>query len=277
MILITGANGTVGNEVARQLVAAGVPFRAFVRSEAKAKNLPAGIAEIAIGDFAKPATLDAALQGVDRVFLASFDSPELPDLQGNFIDAAKRVGVRHIARLSAMGADPEASTQLIQWHGLAERRLESSRLSFTHLRPNWFMQNFLLYAIGGVIRLPVGDAKTSFVDVRDIAAVAVKTLVREGHEGKTYTLTGPQALTHNEVAAELSAATGKTVKYEAVPPAKWAESWPESLVELYAVCAAGEHAEVTPAVERVTGKPSCSFASFARDFAPALTTAVSAG
>lgn len=283
MILITGANSPVGQEVARQLLDAGERCRLFLRNPA---SLPAGLegkAEVLSGDFTRPDSIKRALEGVSRLYLTSFDHPATVQGQGNAIDAAKAAGVEHVVRLSAPAADPDSPINFAQWHGRCERLLEGSGLSYTHLRPNWYMQNFLYYAAGGVIRLPVGAARVSFIDARDIAAVAVAALSRPGHAGKTYALTGPQALTHAEVAAELAAATGRAFRFEDVALSDFVREmkdrgepdwWIAANVDLFGRIVTGENAGVTDEVERVTGRPAIAFAEFARDHADRLRALV---
>ncbi len=180
MILITGVTGTVGRAVLEQ--AAGVPARVLIRDAARAAAFE-DVAEVAIGDFADPASLEAAVAGIDAAFMASFDGAEQLALQGNLIAAAKHAGVRHMVRLSALSSDENAEAALARWHGVADRQLVGSGLGYTLLRPGLFAQNLLEYAASGAIALPVGETRVSFIDVRDIAAVAVKALTEPGHGG----------------------------------------------------------------------------------------------
>ena len=170
MILITGANSPLGQEIARRLLESGQCFRLFLRAPV---SLPADLrdkAGLVAGDFARTETLPPALEGVDRVYLTSFDHPDTVSAQKTMIDAAKSAGVERIVRLSAPAADPDSPVNFAGWHGRAEKILEQSGLAYTHLRPNWYMQNFFEYAAGGVIRLTVAEAGLSLIDARDIAA-----------------------------------------------------------------------------------------------------------
>src|SRR5260370_19438183 len=145
--------------------------------------------------------------------------PSQVALANAFVDAAKRAGVRHVGKLSAIGADAAPLYTFGKWHAANEQHIRESGLAFTFLRPNSFMQNFITYfqPHDGTIYLPWGNGKASFVDTRDIAAVAAEALTSDGHEGKTYTLTGPAALGIAEVASILSEGAGREINYIDVP------------------------------------------------------------
>jgi uncharacterized protein YbjT (DUF2867 family) len=279
-ILVTGATGTIGSETARQLQARGEPIRILVRDAARGPEAGESI-EVSVGDFATPESLDAALNGIERVFLASFDSPDQPKLQRNVITAAKRHGVHHIVRMSTIAVHEKRHLPIFGWHSDCERQLEESGLAFTHLRPSWVMQNFQSFVVGDMIRLPAGDGRVGFVDARDIAAVAVEALTTPGHEGKAYELTGPEALSHSDVADQLSAAAGRSIIYENISPEayekeKAAQGWPrasiDTMLALFADIRTGIDSIVTDTVESVTGRPALSFQKFARDCASKFGT-----
>ena len=284
MILVTGATGTTGREVVgelQRLGAAGV--RALVRDPARASVIREAGFETAEGDFDRPETLGAALEGVERALLLTPPSPQTFEQQRAFIEAARRAGVRHVVKFSAIGADASAPEGFGKWHGQSEDLLRSSGLAWTMLQPNFFMQNLLgqaqQIAATGAIHQPVGDARASFIDARDIASVAARTLTEEGHEGQTYVLTGPEALSYAEVAAKLSEATGREIKYVPISPEQfragalgaglpeWLVSALEQLNELFA---SGRAAEVSDDVPRVGGKEPTTFEQFARDHAAAF-------
>lgn len=279
MILVTGATGKVGQEVVRQLTAADVPLRALVRDPLRSSHIRLPGVEIAVGDFSKPETLDAALAGIDRVFLLSAPDPDQVTLQGNVIDAARRKGVRHVVKVSVAGG-PDSGTQIGRWHWATEAQLKDSGMAFTLLRPSWYMQQMLLFAptiaATGSFQLPMGTGAVALVDTRDVAAVAVCALTEAGHERKIYDLTGPEALTFDEMADELSYATGKKVSYVHVP-AEYARKQllqsgiPRWLVEdMIVLCASfreGYGAAVSPTVRELTGRSARSFGEFARDYA----------
>ncbi|MFO0997262.1 MAG: SDR family oxidoreductase [Alphaproteobacteria bacterium] len=283
MILVTGANGTTGSEVVRQLAASGHRTRAMVRDRGKAAALALKNVEIVEGTFADRSSLDAAMTGADAVYLISFEHPEQLKLQANVIEAARRAKVRIIARLSASSADVDADDPLIRTHGEGDRQLASAGIGHVLIRPDWFSQNFLAFAPGGVIRLPAGNSRLPFVDVRDIAAVAAKALTEPGHDGKAYVLTGPESLSHAEVAAILSEATGKRFIYEDVAPelyrreliAKGASDfYADRVTRLFARVRQRVMDEVSHDVARVLGRPAITFRQFARDYAEALARQV---
>src|SRR5437763_10920977 len=284
MILVTGGTGTTGKEILgelQKLGAAGV--RALVRDPGRASFIREAGFETVGGDFDRPETLDAALEGVERALLLTPPSPKTFEFQRDFIEAAKRAGVRRVVKFSAFGADSSAPEGFGKWHGQAEDYLRESGLAWTMLRPNFFMQNLLgqaqQIAAEGRIYQPVGDASASFIDVRDIASVAARALVEDGHEGEAYVLTGPEALSYADVAAKLSEATGREVAYVPVSPEQFREGalaagLPEWLVgaleRLNEIFAAGYAAEVTDYVRSVGKKEPITFDQFARDYAQAF-------
>src|SRR5438270_3356900 len=177
MILVTGGTGTSGREIIGELQRIGATgVRALVRDTSKASFIRDAGFELVEGDFERPETLDAALEGVERALLLTPPSPQTFEQQRAFIESAKRAGVRHVVKFSAIGADSAGPEGFGKWHGQAEDFLKSSGLAWTILQPNFFMQNLLgearRIAAEGRIYQPVGDAKASFIDVRDIAAVA---------------------------------------------------------------------------------------------------------
>lgn len=278
MILVTGANGNVGGEVMRRLAADGHAVRVLVRSRDRACDIPDTV-DIVAGDFADDETLRRAVAGAEAVYMTSFEHPDLLRLQMNLIAAAQEGGSRVVVRLSGMRADVGASAEISRIHGLGDRQLADSGLGYVLLQPNWFHQNFFWLFRNGVMRLPVGKGRTSFVDVRDIAAVAVAALTDPSHLGKTYVLTGPAALTHEEVAQVISQATGKSFAFEDVDDETWRAQALEGgkdqrsvdgLLGLFRMIRGGSMAEVSGDVERVIGHPPIALRQFAREYAEEL-------
>ena len=277
-VLVTGATGTIGRDVARQLSGKGVPVRAGVRDKAKArKQFGADIAAVSF-DFEDEKTFSGALEAVEKVFLLPPLLPNQLKVMNTFVDAAKRAGVRHIVKLSAIGVDEATQPTAVKWHAANEEHIRESGVAFTFLRPNSFMQNFITYfpPRNGAIYLPWGNGTASFVDTRDIASVAAKALTSHGHGGRIYTLTGPATLGIAEVALILSEVTGREFKYVDVPEAAARDGmlqagvppWQIELVmELHAVNKQNRWSAVTSDVEKVTGTPPTDFAQFARDHA----------
>jgi uncharacterized protein YbjT (DUF2867 family) len=283
MILITGANGNVGKEVLKQVAATGAKVRAAFQTVTKAAAAPSGV-EIATMDYNKPETLQAALKGIERVFLVAPPTPNLPALERKAIDEIKQSGVRHVVKLSAMGG---RDAIFPRQHADSEDYIKSSGVPYTFLRPNGFMQNFVTYN-GATINSQnafygsQGEGKVSHIDLRDIAAVAVKTLTEDGHQGKVYTLTGPEALSNARVAETLSEDTGREIKYvdltaEQFKQALLGAGLPEwsanALVDLQQFYRRGGASAVTRDVEQLLGRKPTSFEQFSRDYAQAFQRA----
>ena len=281
MILITGATGTNGIEIVKLLSRSVIPSRALTRNPQKAgmlSGLP-GV-ETVQGDLAHPESLGPVLDGIDRALLCSSIGPELVELQGNFVRAAKRAGLCHIVKFSGMGADVQSEWRFLRWHGEAEEEVENSGLAFTHLQPNQFMQVYLRFKVTiasqGKFYAASKDSQVSPVDVRDIAAVAVAVLTGTGHEGKSHVITGPETLNYPQVADKISAAIGKKITYVDVPleAAKKAlldggapEWFAEGQMEQFRFRWKGKQSCVTSTIADVAKKKPTSFDEFAREHA----------
>ena len=274
-ILVTGASGLFGGEVARQLVANNIPIRILVRDPARAPALD-GAVEIAVGDYRDSDALTEALSGIEKIFLASYDQAEAVEHQANVLSVARQCGVQHVVRLSSDGTEDD-HIPIFRWHGLCERQLEDSGLAFTHLKPQWIMQNFESFVVDDKLRLPTGDGRIGLVDHRDVASVGVKALTEPGHEGKAYMLT-TESLSHAQVAEQLSEATGRAINYINIPPdtyqqeleaAEWDKGSIDSLIGLFAEIRAGQNTDtnVADTVIDVLGRPGIRFSQYARDYA----------
>jgi uncharacterized protein YbjT (DUF2867 family) len=284
MILLTGATGMSGSEIARQLSTQGVPVRALARDAAKAKGLLPAPVEIVHGDLGRAETLGPALEGVETAFLLSLGDPRQVELQGNLIAAAMPAGTPRVIKCSAAGAGPASPMRLVRLDAETERQLEQSGLGYTHLRPTMFMQNFVRFYARSIAAedrfyAPLGEGKVALVDVRDIAAVAVKVLTEPGHQGQTYLITGAEALTFAQAAKKLSATLGRAISYIDVPPetgearmmAAGASKWHAgALLEVYAFFREGRAAPPTDVVKRVAGKDPITFDHFVRDHTSAF-------
>ena len=258
----------------------GVSHRSLVRNRAKAAAGAGPNVELAEADLSRPQTLDAVLDGIEKVLLLTAPSPEAPQQEKNFIDAAKRAGVHHVVKFSSYGAGLQAPYFFGRQHGEGERHLEDSGLPFTMLRLNGFFQNFLGNAASiqerSALHAPAGDMKVSAVDVRDIAAVAAHVLTEDGHQWQRYTITGPEALSHAEIADRLSRVLGRTIRYVDVPEdaarewmlAAGLPAWQvDKVLDLYRYYKTGAAQEVTYYVERVGRKAPIGFEQFVRDHA----------
>jgi uncharacterized protein YbjT (DUF2867 family) len=221
-VLVIGATGTIGREVVRLLSAKGVPVRALVHSPGKAALVEGPWVEIARGDLAQPYTIEAAAEGVSRLLLLAPMDPRMAEWERAAIRAAASAGVRHIVHLSGSDADPESPLLLNRLHGQIDAELAVSGLEYTILQPDAMMQNVFGHiptiASQGVFYAVRPNARMAMVDARDVAAVAVAALTELGHGNKTYHLTGPEALSMNDVAARLSAVLGRPVRCVDVPP-----------------------------------------------------------
>ena len=278
MILLTGATGTTGQETVRQLLEKGVPFRVMTRDIARAKKILGPDLDYVVGDFAAPETLATAFDGITRLSLLCAIAEKMVSLELNAVAAAKRAGITHIVKMSAIGSAPDAPTMIRRWHGEIEQRIEREGFAYTNLWPNAFMQNFRRFAAfiknDGVFYAAIGESRVALVDVVDVAAVTVAALIEDGHEEQTYEITGPRAYSYRECAEILSRALSRTVRFESVsmaashkalvsaglPPAL-----ADALIEIDQMFIDGFGAPVTDVVDRVVGRPPRSFEAFARD------------
>ena len=271
-ILITGATGTVGSEVVRQLTSKTENVRAAVRNPEKAREINLGNAKIVHWDYDKPASFENALENTERLMLiAPSGSPNSHQYLNPAVDAAKRAGVKHIVLLSAMGVDSNDEIPLRK----VELHIQSSGIDYTFVRPNWFMQNFVTW-MGqsikeGGIYLPAGTGKTTFIDVKDVAGVIVEALTDNRHLNKEYNITGVDSLDHGEVAQKISGVIGKPVAYNDIPEADFKSAlmgfgYPEDaadfMVMLYGPVKAGYTGVTTPDAESVLGRAPHSFDTF---------------
>ena len=222
-ILVTGATGNIGRELLPSLIAKGAKVRALVRETSNVQGLWDAGVELVFGDLDRVETLEAAFSGVDKVFLLTPPNANQVSQARNGIAAAKRAGVRQLVRLSAKSLELRADSpgRVTRQHFAIEGELKASGLVYTIIRPHFFMQNTLLsaetVASEGVLYAPMEDGRVGMIDVRDIVEVATKVLTEEGHAGKTYDLSGPASVSYYDVAAGLSQALGREVRYVDVP------------------------------------------------------------
>lgn len=285
MILVTGASGNVGGAVLQELLRAGAPVRAMYRSKEDAVKAPAG-ANPVVADFADSASLDRALEGVDRVYLVCSPIPQLVEFESNMVNACRERRIKHLVQNSALGAGVY-NKSFPQWHDAVETRVLESGIPATILRPESFMQNIPAFFAGtirsqGAFYAATGDAPIGFVDVRDIAAVAARALTSDGHAEKIYTLTGSEALNYSQVAEKLSKLLERPVKYVALTQEQIRQSmremgmppWQvEALADLQAYYTDGPGGKVTGDVRTVLGRDPIRFDQFLRDYAGAFSAA----
>jgi len=281
MILVTGSTGTVGSELVRQLKAAGAKFRVAVSSLTKAKKANAEGLEAAVLDYTDPETFRYALQGVDKLFLLS--PPGSTHVEAAVIEAARKADVKHIVKLSVIGAESGA-TIFAREHAAMEKEILKSGIPYTFLRCNAFMQNYINNFATSIkaqsaFYLAQGDSRCSVVDVKDIAAVAVKALTQPGHENKSYVITGPEALNNTQIAEKLSKAAGKKVNYVALTDEQMREGMTgqgvppaiiDAMLDLMHFYISGKAAVVSPDVRKVAGREGTTFDQFAQENAAAF-------
>ena len=278
MILITGASGTVGKAVLAKVARSGEKHRAMYRSKEEAAKAPAGT-EAIVADFSDKASLVAALRGVESVYLVCSPIPGLVQLEGNAIEASEAVGVRRIVLNSALGAG-DYGKSFPSWHRKVEDKLKATKMAHCIIRPNSFLQNVLTYYAPGIRAQgafygAMRNARTSYLDVRDIATVAAKALRCGEHEGKTYELNGPEALTCANVAEKISKHAGIAARYvdipvEALRKAMLDQRMPEwqvtALLELQEYYTSGKGGTLDGVLEGLLGRPSITMDQFLEEY-----------
>jgi uncharacterized protein YbjT (DUF2867 family) len=220
MILITGASGSVGKAVLQEAIRKESQIRGMFRSKEDAAKVPSGC-EAVLADYADKQSLLKALGGVSSAYVVCSPIPQLVELESNMVDACKEAGVNHVVLNSALGAG-DYPKSFPSWHRKVEDKLKSTGMSYTILRPNGFLQNIVAFnapsiRAQGAFYAAMGDAKVSYLDVGDIAVVAVQALQGGAHAGKTYELNGPEAISNQELAARISKVTGRTVNFVNIP------------------------------------------------------------
>lgn len=281
MIAVTGATGTVGRHVVRQLALAGHRIRALVRTQAKAEPIRHPGVEIVVGDMSQPETLGGLLDGTQRLFLLTPDLPgqEKLRLEASVIDAAATAGVQHVVYQSNAGGSSDLHA-FARLHRESEHRIERSGLAWTHLRCNAFMSN-VLFSVESIrtdnaIYLPTGDGQVSAIDPQDIAAVAVEALTEDGHERKAYRLTGPQALSYADQAAQLSAVIGRHIVHVDVSEAQAREAMlaagvpaevADDLLDFYSFVKRGQCGFISTDFDELMARKPHSFAAFVAEIA----------
>jgi uncharacterized protein YbjT (DUF2867 family) len=282
-ILVAGATGTIGSILVPALSGRGSTVRALIHDPDHAKQFSGHDVELAFADFADPLSIRSALPGVDAVFLACGNVPDQVAYECAVIDEAARSGVQRIVKLSARGAEIGSPVAYWDWHGRIERHLLASGVAAVLLQPGFLMTNLLAAAEQvrqqGMLFAPAAGARIAMIDPADVAAVAATALTADGHEGKTYVLTGPAAISYEHVAQDLSAATGRSVGFVDIP----AEAATSALIDaglppfvahqvitVFGELRAGVQAETTEVVQQITGRPARPFAMFAWNYSAAF-------
>ena len=287
-ILVTGSTGTVGSEVVKQLASSGQRIKAAIHTQNKADKFKDNNAiDIVNIDYNKPETFADAPNSVDKLFLVTFPSPDMTNISSNLVKEAKKNEIKHIVKLSVLGAGVEPGTILGRVHRQEEKIIEESGLPYSFLRPGAFMQNFVTY-FGKTIReqnafyLPTEEGKVSFVDVRDISSAAVVILSgnHSQYENKAYGITGQEALSYGQAAEFLSKECGRKISYVNISEESARKGMKETgmtdwlidaILEFYAIIRAGHAAQITRSIEEISGRKPILFSQFAKDYAKALS------
>jgi uncharacterized protein YbjT (DUF2867 family) len=277
MILIPGATGLTGTALVHEFRKHHERVRILTRDAKNAKMFEDDPnIEIAVGDMLKPETLDDALKGVDKaVLISTADPAAMAETQIAFINAAKKMGVRHIVKLSCLNPDKKSPARFLRMHAEIEKYLEDSGIAWTHIRPAHFMQMYLLDAPTVIAQdsffIPLADALIAPIDVHDLVKVFYAVLTTEGHEGKTYELSGPDSMTMSDIAAQFSRALGKSIHYINVTPEQERQQlvsfgMPEQLAdavnELYSERRKGSESKVLLETHKLFGIRPTPFAEF---------------
>lgn len=282
-ILVTGATGNVGAVVVEQLKQAGADVHAAVRDPESDRARALGVHAVEF-DYSEPEAMAAAMRGFDRLFLLLPLDQDMRKWGANAVAAAKAAGISLVVRSSGMGADPNAHFQLGKVHGAVDADLDESKVPFVVLRPATFMQNYVTLLgpaikATGKISVPEADARTSFVDLRDVGAAAAGVLADPDPTlNAYYVVTGPEALTNHQLAEHMSRATGREILYEPAEVEEYGLALERAGVpewNIHMILSVHRYARSdytsfkTSAVEHLSGRPANDFASFAAEFAPA--------
>ncbi|GAA1490477.1 NmrA family NAD(P)-binding protein [Brachybacterium sacelli] len=280
-ILIVGATGSTGRAVSGALATEGIAHRAMSRDTTRVTG---ELATPVRGDLDDAQGVREALNGVRAAYLVTPSTEAAETQQRRFLDEAVAAGVEHVVLLSQLGADIDSPVRFLRYHAAVENHAEGLGIGISALRPNLFMQGLLALAETvrrtGTLPAPIGSAPVSVIDVRDIGEVAANALIAPTPLG-VRTLTGPESLTHAELADHLSTVTGRRIRFEDVDPRQFAEvlapvlpTWQiEGLLEDYAHYARGEATEVTSAVPDLLGRPARDFRRFAVEHADVFRVA----
>lgn len=291
IVLVTGASGNVGSEIIKQLASSvSSNVQIAIRAAAHSQNGVDKLAqysekvEIVTMDYNMPETVAKALHNVSTLFLLTLPSPHMADTSLKVISEAKKHGVEYIVKQSVFGADAEPGILIGRLHRQEEKIIEESGIAYTFIRPSAFMQNLVNYfgytiKTQNAIFLPVGEGKVSFVDARDVAAVAAKLLIRTNatrYDNRAIVVTGSEALSYGQCAEVISKQTGRKIAYIDITEedarkglkAMGTEDWlVEAILEEFHQTKVGNRSKTNDTVEEILGRKPNSFESFVKDYA----------
>ena len=274
MITVFGATGTTGAPLVDTLMAKGATVRAVTSDPSRLDALKAKGCEAVVANFTDPAALARACDGAEKIYLVTPAHLNMRQWKANVIESAKAAGVRHIVVATGLGASPKAGLTFGKWHSETQELLKQSGLDWTFVQPTYFMQN-LLWQAGNIAKDAVYyddlGGPVAWIDARDIADVAAEALTAPGYEGKALGLTGPEALTGEDIAALLSRVTGRTVSCAPLPAENakagmvaggMQDEVARAMVELASIAPKGYLAGIETTVSDVMGRPARRFADF---------------
>jgi len=280
--LVTGATGTVGAHVMRALAERGAEPRGLVRDHAKGVSVHGPDADLAVGEYGDSDSLRAALDGIGQAFLTCGNHPSQVDWETAFVDAAAAAGVQRIVKLSALGAQVGSPVAFFDAHARIEQHLRAAGIATVQLRPSFKMSTLLAGARGvrqaDSFFAPAAGAKIAMIDPRDVADVAAQVLSTDGHDGRAYELTGPEAVTFDDVVVELSAILGRQIRFVPLPDDEAvtqfvAAGTPEwiatNAVTQFGLLRQGSQSQTRDTVRALTGRDPRTLADFLRDHASA--------
>ena len=279
MILITGATGNTGSAAVQELSSRNIPFRALIRNKDKQSQITDLGGEVIIGAIEDDGALNQAMKGVQKTLVLLPNSEQQLFLEKKIVDTALAANVQHIVKISSMEAVPEATSPIPKLHMQSENYIKNSGMSWTMIKPNFFMQNLL--GSGKTIVeqdkffLPMGEGKTGMIHTRDIGMVIAKVLSEDGHAGQNYEVTGPEILSFHDVAEIFSRTLGKKVDYINVPIDEYKKTlsqfltnqWHlDSVIDLFKGIAAGGIEDKTNTFQDLMGKSPCSLEQFIQEY-----------
>ena len=278
MILLTGATGKTGSEVAKQLAAHDTPFRVLVRDPDKAAALKDLGAEIAVGNMEDADAVSKALAGVDKAVLILSNGEHQAKIEKQFTDCAVKAGVKHIVKLSSMESKPGTTKPIPAMHVASEEHIRASGLDWTMIRPTFFTQNLLGSArtikTSDKIVLALGNAVVAPTDLRDVAEVIRLALTDDAHLNKSYDLTGPEALSLSQVAEKFSKVLGREIRYEPQPVEEFGKilrqvGFPEwrvnAVCDEFRLLGQTTSRHTTDTIRQILGREPTSVEQFIRD------------